>query len=385
MPRNLVICFDGTNNQFGVENTSVVRLVQVMARDPDRQVLFYDAGVGTLPEPGLITKAGKRVSDWIGLAFGAGLTKNVEEGYAYLMESWEPGDRVFLFGFSRGAYTARVLAGMLHVLGLLPRASWNLVPYAMRLFKAIRQAGNDDGRAKSSYWKLCDEFRWTFARPFTPDDDQRHFQIHFLGVWDTVSSVGWVWDPASFSYTKRNPSVHTARHAVAVDERRWFFRQNLMSRADGQDLDERWFPGVHSDVGGGYPEGEGGLWRPAFAWMLSEAEKAGLLLDQKRLSIVLTRGPSSQQPWSDPQHESLTPFWWAAEFFPKLQWRARLERRLPQIGLGRHRRVATGARMDRSTLLRIQAGGYTPPNLSKAFLEKVRGMGELPRFLPYEA
>src|SRR5438067_2520897 len=111
MPRNLVVCFDGTNNQFGTNNTSVVRLAQVLERGPQTQRLYYDPGVGTMPEPGMGTKIGGFFSRVLGLAVGAGLPWKVEEAYTYLMDYWEPGDRVFIFGFSRGAYSARVLAG----------------------------------------------------------------------------------------------------------------------------------------------------------------------------------------------------------------------------------------------------------------------------------
>ena len=138
MSRNLVLCCDGTDNQFGPQNTSVVRLAQVVERDPQKQLLYYDPGVGTLPEPGVFTRVGKRISELVGLAFGAGLAGKVGEAYSYLMDFWEPGDQVFLFGFSRGAYTVRLLAGMLHALGLLPRGNQNLVPYVMRLFKSVR-------------------------------------------------------------------------------------------------------------------------------------------------------------------------------------------------------------------------------------------------------
>src|SRR6266851_149403 len=183
MPRNYVICCDGTNNQFGPQNTSVVRLIQVLDRDPNKQRLYYDPGVGTLPEPSVFTAAGKRISELFGLPFGGGLTWKVEEAYSYLMDYWEPGDRVFLFGFSRGAYTARVLAGLLHELGLLPRGNQNLVPYVMRLFKAVRKdarPGTDQG--DSEYWRLCNEFRWTFARQVSAGSDDRRFPVHFLGL-----------------------------------------------------------------------------------------------------------------------------------------------------------------------------------------------------------
>lgn len=138
------------------------------------------------------------------------------------METWEPGDRVFIFGFSRGAYTARVLAAMLYALGLLPRVCGNLVPYALRLFDSVRGTDKDSG---TNYWKLLNQFRQTFARPVSPDDDSRRFPVWFLGLWDTVSSVGWVWNPKSYPHTRSNRAVQFVRHAVALDERRCFFRQ----------------------------------------------------------------------------------------------------------------------------------------------------------------
>lgn len=386
VPRNLVICCDGTNNKFGAANTSVVRLVQALDRNPERQRLYYDPGVGTLPEPGTFTRFGKGLSEVWGLAFGTGLTTNVEEAYACLMDLWEPGDRVFLFGFSRGAYTVRVLAGMLHALGLLPRGNQNLVPYVMRLFSAVRRAGRPtEAGGDSSYWKLCDDFRRTFSRPMHDGDEARRFRTHFLGVWDTVSSVGWVWDPTKFPFTAKNPSIDVVRHAVAIDERRAFFRQNLMNPADGQDFREVWFPGVHGDVGGGYPEKDGGLWRPSFEWMTAEAEKAGLLIDAGRARDVMTRTMLASKPWNDEQHESLTPLWWPAEFFPKLSWRKELSRRVPRINLGKPRRIENGAGLHWSALRRIRESSYAPPNLSTAFLDSVRRLKDedVPETLAY--
>ena len=111
MPRNLILCFDGTNNQFGPENTNVARLIQALDRDPARQRLYYDGGVGTPPEP--LTAFGQWLSKVGGLLLGGGIEWKVEEAYRFLMEMWMPDDRVLIFGFSRGAYSARMLAGML--------------------------------------------------------------------------------------------------------------------------------------------------------------------------------------------------------------------------------------------------------------------------------
>ena len=202
MPKNIVICFDGTNNEFGSQNTNVVRLVQMLERNPLTQRLYYDPGVGTLPEPGVWSALGKWISKVYGLAFGRGFSWKVQEAYSYLMDFWEPGDQVLVFGFSRGAYSARVLAGMLHALGLLPRGNHNLVPYVMNLYGAMRGKGSGPEQWRT----LCDQFRWTFARVVPEDPQERHFHVHYLGLWDTVSSVGWVWDPASYPNTACNPS-----------------------------------------------------------------------------------------------------------------------------------------------------------------------------------
>ncbi|HEY5960643.1 MAG TPA: DUF2235 domain-containing protein, partial [Polyangiaceae bacterium] len=234
--KNIVICCDGTSNQFGDVNTNVVRLVQVLEQS-SAQLVYYDPGVGTMPAPRAVGKPAQVISKIFGLAFGAGLVSNVAEAYSFLMDQWEPGDEIFLFGFSRGAYTVRVLAGMLYQMGLLRPGQAQLVPYAIRLYRARPRSE----RKYNAHTKLCEEFRNTFSRP-VPDRSNRHFPVHFIGAWDTVSSVGWVWNPKTFVHTYAIPSVKHIRHAVALDERRAFFRQNLFS-AKNLDLVERWFAG----------------------------------------------------------------------------------------------------------------------------------------------
>lgn len=381
MARNLIICCDGTGNQFGAVNTSVVRIVQSLERDPAIQRLYYDPGVGTLPEPGVWGKFQQTCSQVAGLAFGAGLMFKVQEAYTYLMNIWEPGDRIFLFGFSRGAYTVRVLAGMLHTLGLLPRGNENLVPYVAKTYRALK------GSNFKKWEKLCNDFRWTFARPITDSDDRR-CPVHFLGVWDTVSSVGWVWDPPTFPYTTCNPGISIVRHAVSVDERRCFFRQNLLEQEDGQNFKQFWFPGVHSDVGGGYPEADSSIWRAPFEWILTEAREAGLQCKADRLAAVrhkdknIKRGV--QNPDTDMQHESLRGPWWLLEFFPKLVWNAKIRCKLPQLGLGRHRIILDNEMIHRSTLRRIKNNSaYRPPNMSAEFIESVMQLATFPEAMAY--
>ncbi len=379
MPRNLIICFDGTHNEFGSKNTNVVRLVQTLERNSSLQHVYYDPGVGTLPEPGVWTWLGKKISELWGLAFGSGLTWKVGEAYSFLMDYWEPGDQIFVFGFSRGAYSARILSGLLHSIGLLPHGNYNLIPYVLRLYEA-------GGKKNDKYFRLNNEFRKTFARRIDEADKCRRVPVHFLGLWDTVSSVGWAWERGRFPFTTENSSVNIIRHAVSLDERRWFFRQNLMTKTGDQDLQERWFPGVHSDVGGGYQgeEKEGGLWRLSFRWLMDEAKKAGLRIDQNKLDHLLAAGTS--QPWAEPKHESLWGPWWVAEFFPKMTWRSKLGISLPAVGLGRHRKVPKDALIDQSTLLRIRDDNlnYSPHNLSERFLDEVRKLSEIPDAKPYE-
>jgi uncharacterized protein (DUF2235 family) len=378
MSRNLVLCLDGTANKFGATNTNVVRVVQVIDRDDARQAVYYDPGVGTLPELGRLSKIRKMISMGVDMAFATTLTRNVEEAYIYLMNHWMPGDQVFLFGFSRGAYTARVLAGLLHYVGLLPRGSENLVPYAMRL---LRAADKDETE------EVGNGFRTTFAQPM-PDDakrkpaDQRRFRVHFLSVWDTVLSVGWVWDPAKFRFTASNPSVDVIRQAIALDERRTFYRQNRFFKPfenPDQDLEQHWFAGVHSDVGGGYADSK--IWRCSFDWMIAEATKAGLLVDPASLAAL---APPITDPWNEKTHESLSgPLWWFCEYFPKLHYDRKKKRRELRLNRGRHRSLEPKEKIHRSLLQRIR-GGYTPKNISPAFIQKVRSLPDVPDWLEYD-
>jgi uncharacterized protein (DUF2235 family) len=280
---------------------------------------------------------------------------------------------------------------MLHAFGLLPRGGSNLLPYLMRLYEGVRDERGSDDTGPTPWKDLSDQFRWTFSRPVFPGDNERRFPVRFLGLWDTVSSVGWAWDPSRFPYTANNPSVKTVRHAVSIDERRWFFRQNLIKPADQQDVKQYWFTGVHSDVGGGYSEifssnplVYSGLWRLPFEWLVAEANGMGLVVDAARLQEVLHKTPPTSSPWDDPQHESLTWGWWPAEFFPKMVWNSKLKKNQLRMGLGRHRLIDPGALIHRSVLLRIRETRYSPPNFGPTFLKKIRELVEVPEVMPFE-
>src|SRR5207253_745958 len=169
-----------------------------------------------------------------------GISDNVADAYQFLMRNFEPGDRIYVFAFSRGAYTARVLCGMLHIVGLLTSGNEALIPYAIRMIK---------GRGID--FDVLADFKRTFSR---------ECKVHFIGVWDTVSSVGWIYNAVQFAFTATNPDIAIVRHAVSIDEQRAFFRQDLfVDLHSNQDLEQVWFAGVHSDVGRSYPESESQL------------------------------------------------------------------------------------------------------------------------------
>jgi len=152
------------------------------------------------------------------------------------MNVYEDGDHVYLFGFSRGAYTVRALAGVIHMFGLLCPGNDGLIPYIIRLYaKRTRNAAG-----MKNTFEVADGFKFTFCRDCS---------LHFVGVWDTVSSAGWVWDPLKLPYTGQNPEIGNGRHAVSIDERRCYFRNSLWGdQLPGQSIKQVWFAGVRSDV-----------------------------------------------------------------------------------------------------------------------------------------
>lgn len=366
MPKNIVICCDGTNNKFGRRNTNVVKLLQSLEQNPATQVIYYDPGVGTIADPWWITWAAQKLSTVIDLAFATSFNRQVQEAYCAVMHLWEPGDRIFLFGFSRGAYTARVVAALLHQIGLLPRGADNLVPYALRL---LRYGPLD----------VAEKFRETFGRD--TQAPEKRCPVHFLGVWDTVSAVGWIWNQAKHAYTKGNPSIAKVRHAVSIDERRAFYRSNRVgppsSGPDLQDRKELWFPGAHSDVGGGYTDDT--LSHAPLDWMI----------DELRADNVIRFAPGRiPQPnpdaWRGKQHQELkNPLWWICEIFPKMRYSKTLKRRLPVLNLFRSRTIEDGDLIHESALRRIQAKIYSPAALSRAFRKHVEGLPAVPPVLPY--
>jgi uncharacterized protein (DUF2235 family) len=349
MPKNIVICCDGTNNQFGITNTNVVKMYGLLPVDPARQVTYYHPGVGTLGAPNAFSRFSKWWTQMFGSAFGYGLTDNVSDAYAFLMNEYEENDKVFIFGFSRGAYTARAFAGMLHMFGLIRKGNESLIPYAMKMMKHL----------KKEVFQIAPHFKSTFSRECKP---------HFVGVWDTVSSVGWLYDPVKLPYSTNNPDISTGRHAISIDERRCMFKQNLWGEPKpGQDIKQVWFAGVHCDVGGGYAESESGLSKIALEWMLGEAQAAGLIVDSQNATDVLggDEGFAAPNP-KGPIHKSLGGLWWVLECFPKPHKDMKFQPPKTKWGIGRGERrfVKEGATIHETVLIRKeQIPDYQPKNL----------------------
>ena len=310
MKRIAIFC-DGTWQKADqAQPTNVLKLSQAtLPRDGDiPQIVYYQEGVGT----GRGTTALGRLLDRIfGGAFGLGLNDNIEEIYRWLAFNYEPGDDIFVFGYSRGAYTARSLVGLIRSAGI-PRASEVArVGEAMERYRS--PLNSTEPNAVQSF-----EFRLGFAPDVTTSDAEREWRageghpegeplkVRYIGVWDTVGALGvprqfglvarLLNGRFAFHDTKLSRCVHSARHAVAIDERRRTFKPALWCNLDGQNglnkgdrspkrrFRQEWFPGDHGSVGGGGDRI--GLSNIALIWVAIGAMRDGLAFDRDRLREI---------------------------------------------------------------------------------------------------
>ncbi|KAH9922868.1 uncharacterized protein BXZ73DRAFT_51265 [Epithele typhae] len=211
-PRTLVLCFDGTSNQFDGENTNVVKFYSLLKKDDStqQQLCYYQPGVGTYFNPGVVSPLFQWCAKILDEAFAWYLDEHVRQGYQFLMQNWTPGDKICIFGFSRGAYTARALAGILHKIGLLPKDNLEQIPFAYNLYKKTDEASIS----------LAAGFKQSFCR---------EVQIEFVGVWETVSSTGVIMS-RTLPFTTTNATIKTFRQALSLDEHRVKFLPNLYHR-----------------------------------------------------------------------------------------------------------------------------------------------------------
>jgi uncharacterized protein (DUF2235 family) len=323
MSKRIVFCADGTW-QDPLNDTNVYRLYKALTVSAD-QVTFYDDGIGA-DSTGL-----NRLLDG---AFGQGILQKIQDGYTMISHVYEQGDQVFLFGFSRGAYTARSLAGMIATCGL-PTGSFNNDCVA-QVFNAYRNPAN---RAAILAGLACG------LEPAT---------IQMVGVWDTVGSLGI---PAIFGGidmkdyefldTNLHPCIKNAYQALALDEKRAQFPATLWNSppSAGQTIEQVWFSGCHGDVGGGTPstggvDGTTRLCDITFGWMLSKAQSLGLSLDPTVLSQL------NQFP-AQVALDKLNETWAAVDGPPKA------------------RPVLANASISNSVIVRLQyALDYAPGNLT---------------------
>lgn len=279
--KRLIVCCDGTWNEPEQKDrgfmrpTNVVkiaRMIRPQAADGTVQQVYYDRGVGT----------GDFIDRIFGGMFGVGLRHNVLEAYRFLYDNYAPGDEIWLFGFSRGAYTVRRVAGMLRKCGL-PAADLAKLDHDEAADRAyaifVRRETADQGGADSP---VALAFREQFRTARIP--------VRFIGVWDTVGAcgiggvLGQLAGKARFHDNKLSADVQFAYQALSIDEQRTAFRPTLWEQtpgaaAKGQVLVQSWFAGVHCNVGGGYQDS--GLSDVALHWMAARAEACGLSMDEK--------------------------------------------------------------------------------------------------------
>jgi len=289
--KNIAICADGTWNKPDKEDelTNVVKIASAVTPLDAQgipQIVYYHKGVGA---------RGGLWDQISGGAFGAGISANIEEIYMFLISNYQPGDNLYLFGFSRGAYTVRSLAGLIRNCGVLKREHFTRYNDAYNLYRDRSvESGPNSPKAK--------EFRSQYSLP--------DFNIHFIGVWDTVGALGVpvtplrFWNKKQFEFhdVELSGRVNHAFHALAIDEQRKPFLPSVWKKQptspDSQVLEQVWFPGVHSNIGGGYPNS--GLSDSALVWMVDRAEKAGLCLS-------FTPSPSPNP--NDKMNDSMTLFY----------------------------------------------------------------------------
>ncbi|KAK3360501.1 hypothetical protein B0T25DRAFT_578420 [Lasiosphaeria hispida] len=312
--KKLVLCFDGTGNTFSGSNadTNVVKLLTKLDRNDPHQFHYYQTGIGTYDvdattvDQTLLGSIRSSIEQTMDQGFGSGFDAHVLAGYRFLMRYYDSGDKIYMFGFSRGAFTAKFLARMINTVGLLCKGNEEMVPFAYRLYqrylagdiqefskgrgpkKGNKKMQNNGTNSDAAEGHQLTEplavqqsgdtkdhphrdeiaaFSNTFCRKeqtvHNGQIKEQNIKVYFLGIWDCVSSVA-VLERKAPKPVQVNGTAQYVRHAVAVDERRVKFKAALLAQDirasalehDSEDIKEVWFPGCHGDVGGGWPASE---------------------------------------------------------------------------------------------------------------------------------
>jgi uncharacterized protein (DUF2235 family) len=261
MAKNIVVCFDGTANSPTRFDTNVVKMFHLLKGEKDN-IVYYDPGVGTLPEPGRLSLLRFKFRRLLGLVAGHGLVDNVVEAYEFVCQNYSDNARLFLIGFSRGSFSARLLASIIHQIGILERHQGNLINYAVNLALTNREK----------------------AKAFSEKLDIRKGEIESLALFDTVKSAlfgvdaGWSPVQVSVPFTWHNPSVKAVYHAMAIDEKRAMFPVNRWAEPHthhllvpiNQVVEQVWFAGEHCDIGGSHTTDGLDLSVCALEWMVRQ-------------------------------------------------------------------------------------------------------------------
>ncbi|MGB6318315.1 MAG: DUF2235 domain-containing protein [Litorimonas sp.] len=403
MAKNIVICLDGTGNEIEENISNVLKLYRSLRKN-HAQRTYYSQGVGTLVRVRVWSRVRQALVDkLLGKMTGFGLDDRVVDAYGFIVEHYEPGDRIYIFGYSRGAYTARVLAGMIHAVGLLRPDQGNLVGAAYAAY--LSEPGYADmpsrENANSVRFSVRDvEKEESKARTFRRVVQPRTVPVHFLGLFDTVGSV---FAPSfgkktlrpftkdAYPHTFLNPSVRQVLHAVSIDERRQMFPVSLWPNEQvfqsnpydpdpvAQSLEEVWFAGGHGDIGGGNPRPDSGLSQIPLIWMARNARRSGLKLHDRTFRYV-----SGQQPYSsttrylypapDPAAKLHRASWWQWFYFEIDLFRSRKvkrtakDRRFWHFPLFQARPIPEGVSLHGSVVERMSLlESYRPPNLPKDY------------------
>ncbi|KAI0248361.1 hypothetical protein BJV78DRAFT_1131702 [Lactifluus subvellereus] len=393
------LCFDGTTSKYNKTNTNVVKLYSLLKKNSEKdQLCYYQPGVGTYIHPGYISPIFSWAAQTLDKAFAWYLYQHVMDGYKFLMQNYKDGDRICLFGFSRGAYTARALAGMLHKVGLLSKDNLEQIPFAYKLYKSKRKSDVAKG------------FKDTFSRSVT---------IDFVGVWDTVASIGAIWS-RTLPFASGNTAIKVFRQALALDEHRAKFRPTFLTheeliqsedssvslphgdqtrghtqvetgRGSGTNAKEVWFVGSHAvtDVGGGSvpDDSEHALSNISLRWMIRELVDAGykdlfssevlaeknLLQPPAPLSQLMPQNSGRNNDIIDSQDSDdlkkirdplrRCPVWWTIEVFPTRfsfidsnnRWKTKRN-----FNLGRGRHVPPEPVFHESVRTHMKNKSYTP-------------------------
>ena len=283
MPKRLIVCSDGTWNTADQSKdgtpcpTNVVKMARAISPHDDEgrpQIVFYDQGVGT----------GRGLDRLTGGAFGRGLEKNVEDAYRFLVTNYDEGDEIYLFGFSRGAYTVRSTGGLIRNCGILKKRESHRIPEAYTMYRR-KDAHPDSQEAR--------DFRAQYSFEAS---------VYFIGVWDTVGSLGipisWLRFLTRHKYefhdVTLSSTVKNAYQALAIDEHRKAFRPAVWDTKRGADqtVEQVWFAGAHSNVGGGYADS--GLSDLALKWMTQKAALVGLAIDQEYMEAHVHPEPGGK-------------------------------------------------------------------------------------------